>query len=56
MEILGKKVPVLYDKPRAGDVRDSLADITRAKNAFRYAPEYTIKTGLQETIPWYTKH
>jgi UDP-N-acetylglucosamine/UDP-N-acetyl-alpha-D-glucosaminouronate 4-epimerase len=56
MEILGKKVPVLYDKPRAGDVRDSLADITRAKNAFGYAPEYTIKTGLQETIPWYIKH
>jgi UDP-glucose 4-epimerase len=56
MEILGKKVPVLYDRPRAGDVLNSLADITRAKNVFNYVPEYTVKTGLQETIPWYTKH
>jgi UDP-glucose 4-epimerase len=54
MEILGKQVPVLYDKPRAGDVLNSLADITRAKNAFNYAPLYSVKTGLQETIPWYT--
>jgi UDP-glucose 4-epimerase len=53
MEIIGNKVPILYDTPRAGDVRDSLADITRAKNAFKYVPEYTVKTGLQETIEWY---
>jgi len=55
MDITGRHVPLLYDPPRAGDVRDSLADITRAKKAFRYAPEYTVKTGLQETIQWYTK-
>jgi len=53
MEIIGKKVPILYEPPRPGDVRDSLADITRAKSAFKYAPEYTVKTGLQETIQWY---
>ena len=55
MEFTGNKVPVLYDSPRAGDVRDSLADITRAKKAFNYQPEYTVKTGLQETIQWYKK-
>jgi UDP-glucose 4-epimerase len=55
MDITGRHVPILYDTPRAGDVRDSLADITRAKKAFRYAPEYTVKTGLQETIQWYTR-
>jgi UDP-glucose 4-epimerase len=55
MEITGNKVPILYDTPRAGDVRDSLADITSAKNAFNYKPAYTVKTGLQETIPWYMK-
>jgi len=55
MDVTGKKVPILYDTPRTGDVRDSLADITRAKNAFNYAPEYTVKTGLQETIKWYMK-
>ena len=41
--------------PRTGDVRDSLADIRRAQEAFGYAPEYTVKTGLEETIAWYQK-
>ena len=55
MEITGITVPLLYEPPRAGDVRDSLADITRAQEAFGYAPEYTVKTGLKETISWYRK-
>jgi len=53
MELTGITVPVTFDPPRAGDVRDSLADITRAKQAFGYAPEYTVKSGLKETIAWY---
>jgi UDP-glucose 4-epimerase len=53
MEEIGKKAPIIYESPRAGDVRDSMADITRAKAAFNYEPEYTIRTGLQETIKWY---
>jgi len=53
MELTGITVPLIFDPPRAGDVRDSLADITQAKQAFGYAPEYTVKTGLEETIAWY---
>ena len=53
MELTGITVPMTFDPPRAGDVRDSLADITRAKQAFGYAPEYTVKSGLKETIAWY---
>jgi UDP-glucose 4-epimerase len=53
MEITGITVPLVHDPPRAGDVRDSLADITRAQEAFGYAPKYTVKTGLQETVAWY---
>jgi UDP-glucose 4-epimerase len=53
MEITGITVPIMYEPPRTGDVRDSLADITRAQGAFGYAPEYTVKTGLIETIQWY---
>jgi UDP-glucose 4-epimerase len=52
-EITGITVPLVYEPPRAGDVRDSLADITRAQGVFGYAPEYTVKTGLMETIEWY---
>ncbi len=53
MEITGITVPLIHDPPRAGDVRDSLADIARAQEAFGYAPEYTVKTGLMETVAWY---
>jgi UDP-glucose 4-epimerase len=53
MEITGITVPLSFEPPRAGDVRDSLADISRAQAAFGYAPEYTVKTGLMETIAWY---
>jgi len=55
MDIIGITVPMLYEPARTGDVRDSLADIRRAQEAFGYAPEYTVKTGLKETIAWYRK-
>jgi UDP-glucose 4-epimerase len=55
MEITGITVPMAYEPPRTGDVRDSLADIKRACEAFGYVPEYTVKTGLKETIAWYQK-
>jgi len=55
MEITGITVSLTYEPPRTGDVRDSLADIRQAQDAFGYAPEYTVKTGLKETISWYRK-
>jgi len=55
MEITGITVPLIYEPPRAGDVRDSLADITWAQEAFEYSPEYTIEKGLRETVAWYQK-
>jgi len=53
MDITGITVPFIYEPPRPGDVRDSLADIHKAQQAFGYAPAYTVKTGLKETITWY---
>ncbi|HII99590.1 MAG TPA: SDR family oxidoreductase [Methanoregula sp.] len=53
MELTGTTVPVNYEPPRQGDVRDSLADITQAQAAFGYAPQYTVRTGLEETVAWY---
>jgi UDP-glucose 4-epimerase len=55
MEITGITAPLIYEPPRTGDVRDSLADIRRAQEAFGYEPEYTVQKGLEETIAWYQK-
>jgi UDP-glucose 4-epimerase len=53
MEITGITVPLVSGPPRAGDIRDSLADITRAQQAFGYNPQYTVRTGLDETVAWF---
>jgi len=53
MESTGIIVSLFYESPRIGDITDSLADITRAQGALGYVPEYTVKTGLEETIEWY---
>jgi UDP-glucose 4-epimerase len=53
MDTLGKDMPLKYEAGRSGDIHDSLADISAAQKAFGYAPEYSVTTGLEETIAWY---
>jgi UDP-glucose 4-epimerase len=42
-----------YREPRAGDVRHSLADITRAREMLGYEPRVGLEEGLQKTIEWW---
>ena len=53
MEITGADLDPIYEEPRQGDVRDSLADISQAQEAFGYSPEYNLKKGLMETVEWF---
>jgi UDP-N-acetylglucosamine 4-epimerase len=43
------KVEAIYGPNRQGDVRDSLADISKAKNLLGYNPNYTVREGLKVT-------
>ncbi len=43
----------LYREFRQGDVRHSLADISRAKNLLGYTPHYNVKEGLELAAAWY---
>ena len=43
----------VYDPPRAGDIRDSLADIGKAVTALGYAPQFPVKKGLEITFEYY---
>jgi UDP-N-acetylglucosamine 4-epimerase len=45
-----------YKNFRAGDVRHSQADITRARDSLGYAPTHDIAAGLREAMDWYVKH
>ena len=38
---------------RAGDIRHSQADISKARQLLGYAPEYKIDQGLQKAMDWY---
>jgi UDP-N-acetylglucosamine 4-epimerase len=46
----------LYRDFRPGDVRHSLADITKAKNLLGYSPQYRVGEGLKEAMAWYVHH
>lgn len=48
-------VGVVYQPPRQGDVRDSLADISRAGSVLGYHPGVGIEVGLEEYIAWASK-
>jgi len=49
VKLMGSSVKPIYQEARPGDVRHSLADITRART-FGFAPEYDLEKGLRETI------
>ena len=48
--ILGQDVTKEHGPPRAGDIRDSWADITAARDALAWEPSVGLEEGLQRTI------
>ena len=55
-EILGVKANVNYAATKAGDVRHSLADITRARHLLGYEPKVMVKEGLRRTVQAFMIH
>ena len=51
--ITGAGVSPVYGPARAGDVRDSLADITRARQLLGYTPLVGLEEGLRQTVEWF---
>lgn len=49
------KPTIRFGPPRKGDVRDSLADLSAARNAFGYQPIVELQHGLVEYISWARK-
>lgn len=49
------RIDPVYGPPRAGDVRDSQADTTRAIADLGHAPRYSFEDGLRATLEWYRK-
>lgn len=52
-ELLDEEIEPVHTPPREGDVRDSLADITLAKDYLGYKPLVRFGEGLKHTVTWF---
>lgn len=52
---LQKNIQAQHRDPRQGDIRDSLADISRAQQLLGYKPQYSFEQGLPLTIDYFKK-
>jgi UDP-N-acetylglucosamine 4-epimerase len=63
LELLGElkklaasNIQPVHQPERAGDIKHSLADISKAKKLLGYHPEVSVKEGLKKTFEWYKKN
>jgi UDP-glucose 4-epimerase len=53
--LTGMAIEAVYEDPRPGDVRHSLADISAAREALGYEPRVGVSEGLARTHAWYAR-
>jgi UDP-glucose 4-epimerase len=53
--LTGYSGKVKYGPEREGDIKHSLADISRAERAFNYIPAISFEEGLKHTVDWYRR-
>jgi nucleoside-diphosphate-sugar epimerase len=54
-KIAGRPAKAKYAPPREGDIRDSQADISRARDVLAYNPRIGFEEGLKHTWDWFSK-
>ena len=52
-DLVAASVKPIYAPPRPGDVKDSQADISKARRILGYEPSVTFEEGLARTVAWY---
>ena len=50
--IVGTSIEPIYKEARAGDVKDSQADLSKAKTLLGYTPIVPLEEGLRSTLEW----
>ena len=53
---LGVDIEPIFGPDRAGDIKHSNADITKAKEMLGYNPEWSFQKGIEEAIEWYKEN
>jgi nucleoside-diphosphate-sugar epimerase len=52
-DLTGSHPEPLREPARSGDVRQSHADVSRARDLIGYAPKVDIEEGLRRTVDWF---
>jgi UDP-N-acetylglucosamine/UDP-N-acetylgalactosamine 4-epimerase len=52
-QIIGSSSEIVHREPRQGDIRQSLADISKAKAALSFEPVMQASEGLEKTVAWF---
>ena len=52
-QLLGTQVEPIHAPPRVGDIKESLADISAARQALDYEPQVGFEEGLRQSIGYY---
>lgn len=55
-QILGTSLVPVYEPSRVGDIKHSLADISRAATELQYTPSVQFEEGLRTTVEWYRQN
>lgn len=55
-EIFGRDIEPEFEEPRPGDLRHSVADISKAKKILRFAPQVPLADGLRRTVDYLSGH
>jgi len=53
---LGKDIEPIFGPDRAGDIKHSNADISKAKKLLGYDPDYSFADGIKLAIEWYKEN
>jgi UDP-N-acetylglucosamine 4-epimerase len=55
-KFINTNIQPTYKTERPGDIRDSLADITKAKTILNYQPTIKVEDGIKQTLDWFKKN
>ena len=55
IRLVGADVEPKYVAAQVGDIRHSLADISRARKLIGYEPRYSLEQGLQKTVEYFIR-
>jgi nucleoside-diphosphate-sugar epimerase len=54
-EMVDRKADIEYIEEQKGDVRDTWADVSKAREILHWVPKVNINSGLKRFIEWYKK-